>query len=103
LRCLRGRGMPCDIKVHHTPAVVCEYHQHKQDPERGCRHSKAADGNHLFEMVIQEDPPGLRRCLGVLRQQSRDGPLGEVDPQPKQFTVDAWSALQRMGCGHLAD
>ena len=54
-------------------------------------------------MVGEEGPPRLGRWTRELRQQSRDGALGDLNAQLPELTVDPRGAPQRIGAGHVGE
>src|SRR5262245_14729758 len=73
---LRGPGcgrISSHIEVNNAPAIVRQYHQHEEHAKCGGRNGEKVDRHYLFDMVIKEGAPGLRRRLPAFGHQTRDG------------------------------
>src|SRR5207237_275419 len=70
------RRMLRHVKVNHTPAVMSQRYQDKQDPKGGSRNRKEIDRDQILDMVVQESPPGLGRGFPVLRHEAGTRALG---------------------------
>ena len=47
-----------DVAVHHTPALMSEDHEDKEDPKRHRWHGKAIKGHEVLDVVCEERLPG---------------------------------------------
>src|SRR5437879_2759483 len=69
------------LEVQHAASSMCQYHEHKQNPEGHGRNREEVDGSHLFRMIYQEGSPGLRRRLPVSAQIFGHRRWRHLDPQ----------------------
>src|SRR5262245_15710997 len=89
-----SRRMLSDVEVNNAPAIVCQYHQHEEYAKCGGRNGEKVDRHYLFDMVINEGAPGLRRRLLAFGHQTRDGSFRNFDSKLEQFAVDPRGAPQ---------
>jgi hypothetical protein len=80
----------------------------QDDEDEEHSHARAGDGDEVDgdqvpEVVGEERPPGLGWRGAPLRHQSRDRPLGPVDAEREELTVDSRSAPERIGGSHAQD
>jgi hypothetical protein len=90
------------IKVDHTPAVMSQHYQDKQDPKCSGRNREEIDGNQLRYVIVEECLPGLRRGSLTFRDEARDGPFRDKDTQLQQLAMNPWCTPKRVRCGHLS-
>jgi hypothetical protein len=57
-----GTWMGGDVAMDQTPAVVLDYHEHVQQPERGGDGNKEVAGNDSLSVKAQECRPALVDC-----------------------------------------
>jgi len=98
-----GSGMLGDVEVENTPAVVGEHDEDEEHPQAGAGDGEEVDGNQVPDVVGEEGSPGLGRWSAPLREQPRDGALGNMNAELQQLPVDSGSTPKRIGCGHAGD
>jgi hypothetical protein len=76
-----GRGLLGDVEVEDMAAVVGKDHEDEEDPQARRRDGEEVDRNQVVDVVGEECPPRLRRGAAPLREQARDGALGDSDAQ----------------------
>mgnify|MGYP001820768236 CR=1 FL=1 len=54
-----GRGVFGDVEVHDLPPPMSEHQEHIQYAKGGCGDGEEVDGHELFDMIVEEGPPGL--------------------------------------------
>src|SRR5882724_9509655 len=84
-----GGGVLGHVDVDDAPAVVSEHDENKEDAQARSWHREEIEGDQIADMVSEERSPGLRRGWAALREQPRDGALGQVDAEFQQLTVDS--------------
>ena len=90
------------VNVDDPTAVVGENDEDEQDTEAGGGHGEAVDRDHVGDMVGEERAPGLRGLGAPLRHEPGDGALGDIDPELREFPVDARRTPQGIRGGHLS-
>src|SRR5947208_21154 len=61
----------------------------EEDVQVSGGNGEEVDRDEVPDMVGEERSPGLRREWAALREQPRDGALGQVDAEFQQLTVDS--------------
>ena len=56
----RGR-MLGHVEMNHIAPTMRQDHQNEQDPKGRGRHREEIDGDQFVDVIVEEDPPGLRR------------------------------------------
>jgi hypothetical protein len=69
------------IEMKYAPSLVAQGYQYEQDPKCSGRSREEIDRGQIQDMIVQESPPGLGRCLAALGHQSGDGSLRDLDAQ----------------------
>jgi hypothetical protein len=92
-----------DVEVHHAPPVMSEDEQHKEYAQARGGHGEEVDRHQVVDVVGEERPPRLRRRSPLLRDQSRDGALGDDDAELGELAMNSRGTPQRIGLGHPGD
>src|SRR5437016_1670210 len=61
LPCPPSRRMLRHVEMHDAPAMMSQYHKHKQHSKAGRGHGEEVDRDQILDMVVQESLPSLGR------------------------------------------
>ncbi len=92
-----------EVDVHDAAAVVRNQDEHEEHAARQRRDGEEIHRDEGGEVVGEEGPPRLGRWMRQLRQQSRHGALGDLNPQLPELAVDARGTPQRIGACHVSE
>ena len=70
------------VEVDDTPAMVGEHDEDKEHPQARGGHREEIEGEDVPDMVGEER---ARRGCAPLREQARDGALGDIDPELEEL------------------
>jgi len=84
-----ARGMFGHVEVEDAAALVGQHDEDEEDVQVSGGNGEEVDRDEVADMVGEERSPGLRRGWAALREQPRDGALGQVDAEFQQLTVDS--------------
>lgn len=90
------------VEVNHTPAVMSQHDQDKQDAKGSRRNREEIHRDQIPDMIVQESPPRLGGRLPVLGHQSGNRALGDRDAQLQQLAMNPGRSPKRVGGGHLS-
>ncbi|MEM7315383.1 MAG: hypothetical protein AAF497_19760, partial [Planctomycetota bacterium] len=74
-----------------------------QDPKRRRRHREEVNGRDIAEMIVQENPPTLRRRFGSTNQVFGHRRLGNLKTELEQLAMDAWRTPANIRCLHVSN
>lgn len=77
----RRGGVLRHTDVQDTATVVCQDHQHVQNPTREGGYGAEIDGDERADVIREEGAPGLGRGPMTARQEPRHSPLGDGHAQ----------------------
>ena len=77
--------------------------KHKEYTQARGGHREEIEGDEVPDVVGEERAPGLRRRGTPLRHQPGNGPLGHLDAELPEFSMDSRGAPQGIHRGHLSD
>jgi len=83
-----------DVEMQDTPAIVTDDKEAVEHAEADRGHREEVHGRNRFPVIRKKHAPALG-WLGVSRRPlhpAGDGPLGGIEAQHEQFTVNARSA-----------
>jgi len=84
-----GGGVLGHVEVEDAAALVGQHDEDEEDVQVSGGNGEEVDRDEVADMVGEERSPGLRRGWAALREQPRDGALGQVDAEFQQLTVDS--------------
>jgi len=91
------------VEVEDAPAMVGEHDEDEEHTQTSGGHREEIDGDEVPDVVGEERAPCLGRWSAPLREQPRDGALGNVNAELQQLPVDSGSTPERIGRGHTGD
>ncbi len=97
----RGRRMVRDRQVDDSSAVVREQYEDEQDASGEGRDREEVHRDEGCDVIGQERSPRLGGRTTPSPEQSRHGPLRDLDPQFGQLAMDSRSSPKRIRGGHL--
>jgi len=98
--CRRMRGH-ADMDQLSSP--VMQGDEAKQHPYCDRWNDEQIDGDNRAGVIVQKGPPGLRWRSPDPQHVLRHRRLGNIDPEPEQFAVNARCSPQRISVADLAD
>src|SRR6267143_1264044 len=91
------------VEVHNLAAMMQQDDEHVEQTEGRRRHDEEVDGDKVQDVVLEERSPGLRGWLRAARHETRNGPLGNLEAELEQLTMNARGTPERIGVRHGAD
>jgi hypothetical protein len=88
-----------DIEVDNAATIVSQDDEDIQDLETKRRDCEEINGYQLSNMIAKKRHPSLSG-LPVLWHQSRNSPLGNLEPEFQELTVDTWGSPDGIGGSH---
>ena len=91
-----------DIPVDDLSAIMPNQEQAVQNPEVCCDHGEEIHPGNQLPVILQKGSPKLSSPVAAMqpRKVSRDGSLGNLEPQLQQLAVDAGSSPGRVLARH---
>ena len=75
------RGISGHVEMHDTPTLLRKDHEYVQDPETDRGDGEEIQRHQVPSVIVQKDPPALRRRLTGLGKQTRDRAFGNLETQ----------------------
>src|SRR6266478_5019646 len=77
--------------------------EHVEHTEGRCRHYEEVDRSKIGDVILKEGSPSLRGRLRATRHETGNGPLGNLEAELEQLTMNARGTPERIGVRHGAD
>jgi hypothetical protein len=97
------RGIWRDRKVDDPSAIKTEHDQGVEQAEHRRGDYEHVNGRNIWQVVVQEAPPGRGGDLGPPRHPPPDCGLADLDAELEQLPVNARRTPQRVGSAHAPD
>ena len=92
-----GGGVLGHVEVEDAPAIGGQDNEDEEDVQVSGGNGEEVDRPEVADMVDKERAPGLRRGYEALREQARDGALGDIDPKLQEFAMNSGGTPDGIG------
>ena len=80
---------------------MLQHYEHEQNPQADRRHGEEIHRDHLAQVVVQERLPCLPGWSPKSAEDPRDRPLGDLDTEHLQLSMEPWRSPQGIVGDHL--
>src|SRR5262249_30626957 len=95
--------MPGYVEMEDASAVVSQNQEHVKHLKSDGRHSQEVYRDHALDVILQEDPPGLRGWNAPAYEVLAHTRFTDVDAQLEQFPMHTRSTPERIVAAHPAN